>query len=112
MRFPATARALIVRNGFISAKAIARMRPGFVLINAARGGMVDEAVIAASLRAGCLGDTALDVFTDEPLSAQRAAVFADVPNLVLTPHIAGVTEESDTRASWVTVQNVKKALSA
>ena len=99
-------------RGLISAEAIARMKPRAVLINAARGGVVDENAVATALRSGHLSGAALDVFSEEPLSAQAASAFADVPNLVLTPHIAGVTEESNTRVSWVTVENVKKALSS
>jgi (S)-sulfolactate dehydrogenase len=83
----------------IDAPRIAAMKPGAILINAARGGVVDEAAVAAALRAGHLGGAALDVFETEPLTAGAAAVFAGVPNLILTPHIAGVTVESNTRVS-------------
>lgn len=83
----------------IDALRIAAMKPGAILINAARGGVVDEAAVAAALRAGHLGGAALDVFETEPLTAGAAAVFAGVPNLILTPHIAGVTVESNTRVS-------------
>lgn len=99
-------------RGLISAAAMAGMKPGGVLINAARGGVVDEAALAAALREGRLGGAALDVFDREPLTAEAAAVFADIPNLVLTPHIAGVTEESNTRVSFVTVENVRKVLNS
>ena len=99
-------------RGLISSDAIARMKPRAVLINAARGGVVDEGAVATALKSEHLAGAALDVFVEEPLSPQAASVFADVPNLILTPHIAGVTEESNTRVSWVTVENVKKALLA
>jgi (S)-sulfolactate dehydrogenase len=99
-------------RGMINAERISGLRKGAVLINAARGGVVEEAAVAESLRTGHLGGAALDVFSEEPLSEAAAAVFADVPNLVLTPHIAGVTEESNTRVSWVTVENVRRVLSA
>ncbi len=99
-------------RGLIDAEAIGRMKPRAVLINAARGGVVDEAVLVAALRAGQLGGAALDVFSEEPLRQAAAAKFAETPNLVLTPHIAGVTEESNTRVSWVTVENVKRVLSS
>ncbi|MFC7395712.1 hydroxyacid dehydrogenase [Chelatococcus sp. GCM10030263] len=94
----------------IGTEALARMKPDAIVINAARGGIVDEAAIAAALTAGRLGGAALDVFEDEPLKAERGGVFAGVPNLVLTPHIAGVTMESNIRVSWVTVDNVRKHL--
>lgn len=90
----------------INAAAIGKMRDGAILINAARGGVVEEAAVVSALRSGTLGGAALDVFETEPLDAQAGAAFADVPNLVLTPHIAGVTVESNDRVSWLTVKNV------
>lgn len=83
----------------IDAAALARMRPGAVLINAARGGVVDEDALARALSLGALAGAALDVFEAEPLSADHGARFAGLPNLILTPHIAGVTEESNIRVS-------------
>lgn len=83
----------------IDAAALARMRPGAVLINAARGGVVDEDALAHALSLGALAGAALDVFELEPLSADHGARFAGLPNLILTPHIAGVTEESNIRVS-------------
>lgn len=89
---------------------LSRMKPDAILLNAARGSVVDEPALAEALKAGRLGGAALDVFDEEPLTAARGAVFAGCPNLILTPHIAGVTVESNTRVSWVTVENVKRAL--
>ena len=77
-----------------------------MLINAARGGVVDEAALADALKTGKLGGAALDVFDEEPLKADRAAIFSGCRNLILTPHIAGVTEESNIRVSHVTVAKV------
>ena len=99
-------------RGLIDARAIALMRPGALLINAARGGIVDEAALAEALRAGRIGGAALDVFADEPLTAAAAGRFAGLPNLILTPHIAGRTEECDVRVSAVTAANVRRALEA
>ena len=86
------------------------MKPGAVLINAARGGVVDEAALADALRGGTIGGAALDVFEAEPLTAEGAAKFKGLSNLILTPHIAGVTVESNTRVSALTAQNVRRAL--
>lgn len=81
----------------IDAAALALMRKGAVLINAARGGIVDEAALVASLRSGLLGGAALDVFEHEPLNAGHGQLFNGIQNLILTPHIAGVTVESNVR---------------
>ena len=94
----------------LDAAAIDRMKTGAVLINAARGGIVDEAALAAALRAGKLGGAALDVFEREPLDSTDGARFADLDNLLLTPHIAGVTRESNVRVSQVTAENVLRHL--
>ncbi|HYF52742.1 MAG TPA: hydroxyacid dehydrogenase [Salinarimonas sp.] len=97
-------------RNLIDAGALARMRPDAILVNAARGGVVDEGALAEALRAGRLGGAALDVFDEEPVGAARGAVLAGIPNLVLTPHIAGVTVESNVRVSQVTAQAVRRAL--
>ena len=97
--------------GLIDADAIATMKRGAVLINTARGGLVDEEALIAALTAGRLGGAALDVFAAEPLTREDGAKFAGVPNLILTPHIAGVTDEANTRVSFLTVENVKWVLS-
>jgi (S)-sulfolactate dehydrogenase len=96
------------RNLF-DAKRIGAMRKGAVLINSARGGVVDEYALAKALKEGHLAGAALDVFDKEPLAA--GSVLASVPNLVLTPHIAGVTEESNTRVSRLIAERVDAALS-
>lgn len=99
-------------RGLVDAGAIGRMKSGAILINAARGGVVDEAAVVSALKGGGLGGAALDVFAEEPLKGGRAALFADTPNLVLTPHIAGVTAESNVRVSAVTAQAVARHLAA
>ncbi len=97
-------------RGLLDAAAIAAMKPGAYLINAARGGIADEPALIEALRAGRLGGAALDVFADEPLTADAARRFAGVPNLILTPHIAGRTRECDLRVSAVTATNVRRVL--
>ena len=85
---------------------LAQMRRGAVLINAARGGVLDEVALAESLREGHLGGAALDVFAAEPLSAAAGEIFADLPNLILTPHVAGVTQESNVRVGALIAEQV------
>ena len=95
------------RNLFDAAR-IAAMTPGAVLINTARGGIVDEVAMTQALRSGRLGGAAIDVFPTEPPPA--AAHFVDCPNLVLTPHIAGVTAQANERVSSLIAQKVMEAL--
>ncbi|MFO1317589.1 MAG: NAD(P)-dependent oxidoreductase [Burkholderiales bacterium] len=95
-------------RGLIDATRLARMKPDAILVNTARGGVVDEAAVAAALRAGRLGGAALDVFEREPLAA--GSPLAGCPNLVLTPHIAGVTRESNARVSTLIAEKVAAAL--
>lgn len=97
-------------KNLINEAALKTMKPDAILINAARGGVVDEAALASVLRQGHLAGAALDVFETEPVSAQAGAKFAAIPNLILTPHIAGVTDESNVRVSEVTVANVLSVL--
>jgi len=90
------------------ARRIASLKRGAVLINSARGGVLDEAAVAAALKSGQLGGAAIDVFENEPLPA--GSVFADCPNLLLTPHIAGVSAESNERVSSLIAQRVLEEL--
>lgn len=97
-------------RGLVGAERLARMKRDAILVNTARGGVVDEAAVAAALRAGTLGGAALDVFEREPLPAGSA--LAGCPNLVLTPHVAGVTRESNARVSTLIAEKVAAALAA
>ena len=97
-------------RNLINTARLAMMKPDAVLINSARGGIVDEAALAKALRAKKLGGAALDVFDDEPLKA--ASTLADCPNLVLTPHIAGVTAEANIRVSSMIAERVAAHLSS
>ena len=70
---------------------------------------MDEAALVAALRTGRLGGAAIDVFEEEPLR-DGAKIFADTPNLILTPHIAGNTVESNGRVSGLVAERVMAAL--
>lgn len=98
-------------SALIGESEIAAMSPGAVLINTARGGVVDERALVDALRSEHLGGAALDVFETEPLDAGAARRFNDVPNLVLTPHIAGVTEQSERRIARAIAYAIAEALS-
>jgi (S)-sulfolactate dehydrogenase len=100
---PATRRLM-------DADKLALMKRDAILVNTARGGIVDEAAVAAALREGRLGGAALDVFETEPLPG--GSPLADCPNLILTPHIAGVTREANVRVSTLIAEKVAAALDA
>ena len=95
-------------RGLLGRDRLSAMKRDAVVINTARGGIVDEAALAAMLREGRLGGAALDVFTDEPLAAGSPLVGA--PRLLLTPHIAGVTVEANERVSALIAERVAAAL--
>ena len=88
----------------------AEMPAGSVLINTSRGGVVDEAALVAALRDGHLRGAALDVFEGEPVDEEAGRRFAGVPNLILTPHVAGITAQSNERVSSLTARHVRAAL--
>lgn len=73
----------------VNAQTLAAMRPGAVLINTSRGGLVDEAALVAALRSGQIGAAGLDVFEAEPVSGPNALL--EMPNTVTLPHVAGRT---------------------
>ncbi|MGC6484394.1 MAG: NAD(P)-dependent oxidoreductase [Candidatus Puniceispirillales bacterium] len=97
-------------RGMVDAAMLARMKPGVVLINTARGGIVDHAALATGLRNGHVGGAAIDVFEEEPASKESLAMFDGVENLVLTPHIAGLTMESNARVAAMTAAQVRTVL--
>lgn len=97
-------------RGLIGSAELARMKRGAILINSARGGIVDETACAAALKSGPLGGAALDTFNTEPIDAATGALFAGIENVILTPHIAGVTQDANKRISDVAVTNVRRVL--
>ena len=91
-------------RGMIGAEQIARMPEGSVLINAARGGLLDYEALCDALESGHLGAAALDVYEEEPPPA--ASRLFEAPNLVLSPHIAGATRETAHRAASIAASEV------
>ncbi len=79
-------------RGFLDAGLLAAMRPGAILVNTARGALVDEAALVAALRSGLIGHAALDVFDQEPLPADH--VLTTLDNVTLTAHSAFRTPEA------------------
>ncbi|MCP4070741.1 MAG: hydroxyacid dehydrogenase [Hyphomicrobiales bacterium] len=96
----------------IDAEHISMMKPDAILINAARGGVVDEAALAAALSTGRLGGAALDVFETEPMTRIAGAQFKGLANILVTPHIAGVTVESNQRVSALISDKVLQHLNS
>ena len=92
----------------IDAEALRKMKPDSMLINTARGGVVDDAALAAALGNGVIGGAFIDVFEDEPLPPGN--VFEGVPNVTLTPHCAGLTREALSRSSLMIADSVRDAL--
>ena len=97
-------------KNLIDAARLSLMKPSAVLINTARGGIIDHAALAASLTEGKLAGAAIDVFASEPASAEELACFIDVPNLILTPHVAGLTVDANTRVGAITAANIRNHL--
>jgi glycerate dehydrogenase len=70
------------------------MKPGAILINTARGGLVDEPALADALRAGRIAGAGFDVLTEEPPRSGNVLLDADIPNLIITPHVAWASQEA------------------
>ena len=93
-------------RGAIDAAAFAAMRDGVRVVNAARGGLVDEQALLAALESGKVAGAALDVFSEEPYSGPLLSA----PNVVVTPHLAASTSEAQDRAGVIVAEQVAAAL--
>lgn len=94
-------------RGLLNRERLSSMKRGAIVIDTARGGILDERALAELLAGGHLGGAAIDVFAEEPLAAGSAfAPLREATNLILTPHVAGVTLESNERVSAMIAQRV------
>jgi len=99
-------------TGMIGRRELAMMKPGTILIQGSRGGVVDEAALAEALQSGQLGGAAVDVYSTEPPAADNLlfALKGEAAHRILfTPHIAGVTRQSTAylfRAAWRNIERV------
>ena len=95
-------------RGIINAERIATMKPTVMLINCARGGIIDEESLISALADGRIGGAALDVFTTEPLPKDHP--FRKLPNVVLSPHLAASTTEAQEKVTREVAQAVVEML--
>jgi phosphoglycerate dehydrogenase-like enzyme len=93
-------------QNIIDAAAFSRMKPGAVLVNTARGGLVDQNALAAALTSGRLGAAGLDVFAAEPAGLENP-LFA-LPNVVVAPHVAWLTTETFDRSFALAAENCQR----
>ena len=90
----------------VNATMIARMRKNAVLVNTARGGLVDEEALHSALKDGRIGGACLDVYPQEPYSGK----LCELQNVILTPHIAGSTAEAQMRIGQELIEKLKSEL--
>ena len=91
----------------IGAAQLRALQPGAILVNTARGGLVDEEALVAALADGTLGGAGLDVFAEEPPPVERFRAFE---NVVLTPHLAGLSDRSRDAMTRAAAASVLDAL--
>ena len=92
----------------LNAATLATMRPGAIVVNTARGGLIDEAALADALRSGALRAAGLDSFQVEPFAAGHP--FTALPNVILSPHIGGVTSDAYVGMGTAAARNVLAVL--
>jgi len=90
----------------IDAGSLARMKPGAILVNTARGGLVDEGDLVEALVSGQLGAAGLDVFVREPTAPDNALLTMD--NVVVAPHVAWLTPETFARSLGIAAENSRR----
>jgi D-3-phosphoglycerate dehydrogenase len=94
-------------KGLIDAAALAKVKPGVLVVNAARGGLIDENALAEALREGRVGGAGIDVFAEEPTTSSP---LFELPNVVVTPHLGASTREAQDKAGITIAEQVVLAL--
>ncbi|HWD05689.1 MAG TPA: phosphoglycerate dehydrogenase [Amycolatopsis sp.] len=94
-------------KGLIDAEALKKTKPGVIIVNAARGGLVDEEALADAVRSGHVGGAGIDVFVTEPTTASP---LFELPNVVVTPHLGASTAEAQDRAGTDVARSTLLAL--
>jgi D-3-phosphoglycerate dehydrogenase len=94
-------------KGLIGKEALAKVKPGVLIVNAARGGLIDEEALADAVREGRVGGAGIDVYATEPTTASP---LFELPNVVVTPHLGASTTEAQDRAGTDVARSVLLAL--
>ncbi len=94
--------------GLIGAAELATVKPTVLIVNAARGGLIDEQALADALTEGRVAGAGVDVYVKEPMTAENP--LRSAPNIVLTPHLGASTEEAQDKAGTAVARSVKLAL--
>ena len=105
IHMPSTAET----NGSINATSLALMQPDAIIVNVGRGEVINEADLMAALKAKTIAGAALDVRTQEPPGKGE---MEEIPNLILTPHVAGITKESQLRINQILTSNIELVLNS
>jgi D-3-phosphoglycerate dehydrogenase / 2-oxoglutarate reductase len=105
IHMPSTAET----NGSINATSLALMKPDAIIVNVGRGEVINEADLMAALKAKTIAGAALDVRTQEP---PVKGEMESIPNLILTPHVAGITKESQLRINQILTSNIELVLNS
>jgi glycerate dehydrogenase len=94
-------------RGWIGAAELAMMKPEALLINTARGGLVDEAALAKALKSGSLGGAGVDVLSEEPPRNGNPLLDPEIPNLIVTPHVAWASRQAQAMLAEEIVKNME-----
>ena len=105
IHMPSTAET----NGSINAASLALMKPDAIIVNVGRGEVINEADLMAALKAKTIAGAALDVRAQEP---PVKGEMEEIPNLILTPHVAGITKESQLRINQILTSNIELVLNS